>query len=586
MSIFLLLLAACTATPPPEVETTPAPAPTEDTSTDPEIPVEPVRRSVPLPVTGGTLLALSDGRFAASDADGDRVALVDATPAGIAATYADLPAGAWPFRLAEGADGTVFVTARGRGSVFEISSEGSILAEIPVCAEPRGVASTVDGAVVACGGGELVRVVEGAVAESWLLDGDLRDIVPMGDGWWVSRYRAAEILVVGADGAVTDRLVPPAIGGSAPSAEFPASVAWRMIADPAGGVLLAHQRSSPDVVDLDVGFGLPAYGGAACDAVVQTGLTRFGADGSAETMSAVLKAALSVDVAVDADGATWLVSAGADGMNDVAVANVSEGLYGLDGCNFVGGLPWGALIGSGGGRMVAVAPGPGFLLVQSQPFALAVAVGPGVTARLDVPGELDPTGHALFHVAPTGTMACASCHPEGREDGRTWRFDLGAGEELRRTQSLAGGVGAPLHWRGEHADMDALLTDTFERRMGAETGSTNAEGFAAFLAEIPAAPTSGTAPPAVFVSAGCDTCHSGARYTDETNHDVGTLDHGVRTSFQTPSLLGVGVRGPWMHDGCADTLAERFDPACGGADHGDALTPAQGVEMVEWLTTL
>lgn len=584
MRHFILLVAACTADAPVPVD--PPSPPGSDTAQDTDVPTEPAARTLPLPVTGGTLLALADGRFAASDPDGDRVALVDASPDRVDAAFVDLPAGAWPFRLAEGGDGVVRVTARGRGSVFEIAPDGRILAEIPVCAEPRGLAGTADGAVVACAGGELVRIAGGAVADTWLLDGDLRDVVPMGDGWWVSRFRTAEILVVDAAGAVTGRLAPPVIGGSAPSAAFPATVAWRMVADPAGGALLAHQRSSPDVVDLGVGFGLPAYGGAACDAVVQTGLTRFAPDGSAVTTGAVLKAALPVDVAVDGDGATWLVSAGADGMNDVAVGNVSEGLYGLDGCNFIGGLPWGRLTGAGGGRMVAVAPGPGFLLVQSQPFSLAVAVGAGVTARLDVPSELDPTGHALFHVAPTGTMACASCHPEGREDGRTWRFEQGHGEELRRTQSLAGGVGEPLHWRGEHADMDALLVDTFERRMGAEAGSTAAEDFAAFLASIPAVPSSRAAPPPAFAAGGCDTCHAGPALTDEANHDVGTTDHGVATSFQTPTLLGVGARGPWMHDGCADTLAERFDPACGGASHGNPLTPEQVDELVGWLATL
>jgi len=34
-----------------------------------------------------------------------------------------------------------------------------------------------------------------------------------------------------------------------------------------------------------------------------------------------------------------------------------------------------------------------------------------------------------------------------------------------------------------------------------------------------------------------------------------------------PGLLGVGLRAPLMHDGCARTLRDRFG-LCGGADHG------------------
>ena len=40
-------------------------------------------------------------------------------------------------------------------------------------------------------------------------------------------------------------------------------------------------------------------------------------------------------------------------------------------------------------------------------------------------------------------------------------------------------------------------------------------------------------------------------------------------TFKVPSLLGVGARAPFMHDGCAATLEDRFG-ACGGGDrHGN-----------------
>ena len=47
------------------------------------------------------------------------------------------------------------------------------------------------------------------------------------------------------------------------------------------------------------------------------------------------------------------------------------------------------------------------------------------------------TGHQLFHINAGGGLACASCHPEGGEDGRVWKF---ACQGERRTQSIRGAI--------------------------------------------------------------------------------------------------------------------------------------------------
>jgi hypothetical protein len=54
-----------------------------------------------------------------------------------------------------------------------------------------------------------------------------------------------------------------------------------------------------------------------------------------------------------------------------------------------------------------------------------------------------------------------------------------------------------------------------------------------------------------------------------------------------PSLLGIGNRPPYLHDGCAATLADRFGP-CGGASHGNTadLGPGQIADLVAYLETL
>jgi cytochrome c peroxidase len=86
-------------------------------------------------------------------------------------------------------------------------------------------------------------------------------------------------------------------------------------------------------------------------------------------------------------------------------------------------------------------------------------------------------------------------------------------------------------------------------------------------------------------SVGCAVCHTGVKLTDNKTQDVGT---GGR--FQTPSLLGIAWRPPFMHDGCAPTLTARLaDGACGGGNrHGNTstLSAAERADLVAYLESL
>jgi cytochrome c peroxidase len=85
-------------------------------------------------------------------------------------------------------------------------------------------------------------------------------------------------------------------------------------------------------------------------------------------------------------------------------------------------------------------------------------------------------------------------------------------------------------------------------------------------------------------SVGCNTCHTGAKLT---NNQTVAIDS-AREKLQVPSLVGIGYRSPFMHDGCAATLAARFDPACGGNQHGNVsgLSEAEKGDLVAYLETL
>jgi hypothetical protein len=56
-----------------------------------------------------------------------------------------------------------------------------------------------------------------------------------------------------------------------------------------------------------------------------------------------------------------------------------------------------------------------------------------------------------------------------------------------------------------------------------------------------------------------------------------------------PQLHNLAFRAPFMHNGCAKTLADRFSGACGGDDrHGltSKLSQAQIADLIAYLESL
>jgi CxxC motif-containing protein (DUF1111 family) len=89
---------------------------------------------------------------------------------------------------------------------------------------------------------------------------------------------------------------------------------------------------------------------------------------------------------------------------------------------------------------------------------------------------------------------------------------------------------------------------------------------------------------ALFESAelGCTGCHSGPHLTNNATVD------GTGMAFQVPTLIGVGLRAPFLHDGCALTLADRFGPCGGGDQHGHTsqLTPSDQADLITYVGSL
>ena len=147
-------------------------------------------------------------------------------------------------------------------------------------------------------------------------------------------------------------------------------------------------------------------------------------------------------------------------------------------------------------------------------------------------------------------------------------------------------------------NIDAIMSEVFVHRMGGvQQGPRHSKVLQNWLGSLNAFPSSGPSKETANVVHGkalfndaktaCATCHGGARFTNNTNTDVGTS-----RSFQVPTLVGVAARAPFMHDGCAKTLKDRFakgnDACTGGIMHGDtsALSEADVDDLVGYLETL
>lgn len=567
----------------------------------------------PPPISGGTLLILADGVTAlVADPDRDAVYFADLQGERLLATI-PLEQGDEPGRAVEDAKGMVHVVLRGGGAVATLDGRARTLAQRrSVCPAPRGIAHDrqADLLHVACAGGELVTMAAaaGEPTRRLLLERDLRDVAVSGDRLYVSRFRSAEVLVLSAaDGTVIERRRPP--GSKAASRpmmtseglNLPAAsvgVAWRMRTLADGRIAMVHQEASNQELGTENG----GYAGGPCKTAMGASITHVDAAGGPTTSGQIMFAVLPVDFAYSADGKHLaVVQAGNMGLSPgnpgqrLAFMSADQ----LDGSDCM--FPQPPMpdpevleFRQPVGEPIAVAfDRDRRVVVQTrEPARLEIVTHRGGTIKLAEASRLD-SGHALFHSATGSGLACASCHPEGGEDGRVWRFAKIGG---RRTQSLRGGIvqTAPFHWDGDMRDLGHLMEQVFTGRMGGPIlTAQHVSALSRWMDRIPALPPlRGADDPAVArgralftdPKVACATCHSGALYTNNMTVDVGT--GGMR---QVPSLLGVAWRSPFMSNGCAGKLADRFDGRCGGGDsHGvtSHLTPAQLGDLAAFMESL
>lgn len=561
------------------------------------------RHVTSVPLLGGTVTTAGGGDFAVvSDPERDLVYVIDAKAGRLHGTIR-LPTGSQPTRGVEDANGQVRVALRGTGQVATISvSSARLVRNDSVCPEPRGLAwdASRNALHVACASGELVTIPTLGATTVRRFGEDLRDVVVNNGKVRVSTFRSATLLDVNE----TPSLLPlpsislPEVGGQ--PASFVPAVAWRTVGTADGLTVMAHQRAVQGDIDaIRVGLApvvVPYYTNPCDSSVVRSVVTVANDDRVLSSFE--VGAVLPVDVAVSPDGTEVAVV----GAGNSAVERVPLTAQQISGgsCGVIAARPPPTdMLGRPSatfGQPVGVAYVSGGLLVHSRSPPRVVIVPSQTASRpvnvvIDLEGADDPEdqGFRLFHTASRG-ISCASCHPEGLEDGHVWTF---FGKQ-RRTQPLAGGISqtAPFHWKGDLPNMTSLVGDTFVARMGGTMPDpTQLASLTAFLDQIPVpkAPTRDqpvdmTKGRAAFEKAGCHTCHSGARLTNDSNTNIGTGE-----AWQVPSLRGVSRRAPFMHNGCAKTMEDRFkDPECGGRSHGDlsVLDDAEKAQLTAYLGQL
>lgn len=561
--------------------------------------------SYQLPLANGVLSVAPSGAWAAvSDAEGARLFVVAFETREVRSV--PLAVDDRPGRVLA-TENSIWVQLRQSNALVLVDAvSGSISKRFSPCRGPQGWALDGERVHVACRDGALVTLDVNTAEEirRVQLEDDLRDVVTRGPGLVVSRFRSAELLFVDAEGRFEKKLALAPGDGVVPA------VAWRLRALEDGRLLVAHQMHTGPQLP-----GFMAYRGEGCGSRATPALSLVDPDGIGPAFEPAQPTELLNRQRVDADKTTarWglpfatgtldfavrgtdvLVSAPANALPLGVTLSSSIALFRINVSPF-GTLPGCASSPGETGITVPVATelhaATGqWLVVDRSPAQLRFVDGSVFPLHGD--SRLS-TGLRLFQTNSGAGLACASCHPEGREDGYGWANVEG----VRLTQTLEGGAAtAPFHWDGALGDLETFVQEVFVTRMGfSQLVPVEAlPPLERFLRDIPA--QRADAPPIddqvaeqlrrgeeLFTdeAMGCDSCHRGGG-SDEIQHDVGTSG-----SFFTPSLVDLALRGPYLHDACASELEDVFGP-CGGEDEHARfreLTDAERVDLLAYLRSL
>lgn len=216
-------------------------------------------------------------------------------------------------------------------------------------------------------------------------------------------------------------------------------------------------------------------------------------------------------------------------------------------------------------------------------------------------------GRKLFHATndkriSSDGRACASCHPDGRDDALVWSSPNGQ----RQTPILAGRLSgaAPFGWNGDANDVSTHLVSTMKRLGGTGMDGTDAKpedkaDKEALIAYVMSMKTpASTAHVTDAVARGrdlfrseqteCSTCHgSDGDLPDGSQHDVKSRNASdLKAKFDTPSLKGLSGSAPYFHDGRYPDLKTLLVKSDGKMGHTKHLSANELEDLTAYLETL
>lgn len=553
------------------------------------------------PVVGGQLMVTADGaRVVMADVEADRLRIFSASSATLTRDVA-LPANSWPTRVLEGHDGEFYVLLRGLGEVATVK-DGEIVSRVAVCAEPRALALNPDntGLTVGCAGGEVVRV-NGDNVQTTQTGVEWRDLQVTANGVKGASFRSAEVVTLNnADLTVASKLKTPPqnlIPLPMGTTQHSSQVAWRMVSAGARTFLIHQLHANELRVDtqptMPTNTTQPSnpYGGGTTtipgqpigcgSAAVVTAISMIEGD----QVTGVLRTndILPTDAALSPDGTQLaVVGAGGTGLSIYPLTSFTTSSTCAIPTAGLTGLALNSVAWISNSKVVVQEN------LRASPMVFDLAAGSSRIFGSD--SERGSVAHGIFHLAPRGgaPLACASCHPEGGEDGHTWIID----GNPRRTQSLAGGVmaRAPFHWKGDLNDLDHLMGDTFVKRMGGTAPpATQITALGQWLDTIPAPKASRhlneeqlKAGIGAFEKGQCQTCHLAKGTLEGPATDIGTGE-----AVRAPNLQGLFARAPYLHTGEIPDIRTRvtggLHPAHG---HLENLNAVEREDLILYLESL
>jgi len=246
-----------------------------------------------------------------------------------------------------------------------------------------------------------------------------------------------------------------------------------------------------------------------------------------------------------------------------------------------------------------------------------------VTSTIDLGGPRNADalrrGERLFYTADfafQGQFGCSNCHIDATIDGLQWDLEPdGFGKDIVDNRSLENLAGTePFKWNGGNPDMPTECGPRTERFFFRSQSFTSQEltDLVTFVYSLPYRPNryrlaNGELTPAqergkaifertqakngapIPETNQCTYCHSGPKYTNQKQIDVGSGKSTDRSPvIDVPQLPNVAYSAPYLHDGSARSLEEIWTVFNPKDTHGmtNDLTKDQLNDLVEYLKTL